>query len=73
MKKEIRIIISAGVFVILLAGTLFLYYHNPKDGLGLVCPIYTLTGYYCPDAVREGHVMLSCICGFIRHSDIIHY
>ena len=48
MKKEIRIIISAGVFVILLAGTLFLYYHNPKDGLGLVCPIYTLTGYYCP-------------------------
>ena len=48
MKKEIRMIISAGVFVILLAGTLFLYYHNPKDGLGLVCPIYTLTGYYCP-------------------------
>lgn len=48
IKKKIRVIISVGILGILLAGALFLYYHNPKDGLGLVCPVYYLTGYYCP-------------------------
>lgn len=48
MKKKIRILIMLLVLLILLAGTLFLYYHNPKGGLMLACPVRALTGYYCP-------------------------
>lgn len=48
IKKKIRIMIMAAILLILLAGTLFLYYHNPKGELKLACPVRFLTGYYCP-------------------------
>ena len=48
IKKEIRIAIMLVILLILLAGAVFLYYHNPRGGLVLVCPVYALTGYYCP-------------------------
>lgn len=48
IKKKIRILIMLLVLLILLAGTLFLYYHNPEGGLKLACPIRFFTGYYCP-------------------------
>lgn len=48
VKKEIRIAVMLFILLILLAGALFLYYHNPKEGLSLACPINFLTGYYCP-------------------------
>lgn len=47
LKKRIRIAIVLGIFVILLAGMLVLYYHNPRQ-LMLACPVYALTGLYCP-------------------------
>lgn len=49
MKKPVRIVIVAFILVILFAGVLILYYNNPKEHqIMLACPIYTLTGYYCP-------------------------
>lgn len=48
IKKEIRAAVIVLILLILLAGTLFLYYHNPKGELMLACPVYFLTGYYCP-------------------------
>lgn len=48
IKKKIRIMIMMFILMILLAGTVFLYYHNPKEGLRLACPVHFLTGYYCP-------------------------
>lgn len=48
LKKKIRFIIMIFVLMILLAGTLYLYYHNPKGELKLACLIYNFTGYYCP-------------------------
>ena len=48
IKKEIRAAVIVLILLILLAGTLFLYYHNPKGELMLACPVYCLTGYYCP-------------------------
>lgn len=48
IKLKIRIAITVIILLILLAGSLVLYYHNPKDGLMLACPVHFLTGYYCP-------------------------
>lgn len=48
VKKKIRIGIMIFILLILLAGVLFLYYHNPDRGLMLACPIRFFTGYYCP-------------------------
>lgn len=48
IRKKIRMLIMLFILLILLAGTLFLYYHNPKGGLKLACPIRFFTGYYCP-------------------------
>lgn len=48
IKKKIRIGIMIFILLILLAGVLFLYYHNPDRGLMLACPIRFFTGYYCP-------------------------
>ncbi len=48
IKKKIRIMIFMFVLLILLAGTLFLYYHNPKDGLLFGCPVKVFTGFNCP-------------------------
>lgn len=48
MKKKMRFITAGVTLLILLAGALYLYYHNPIKGLGIGCPIYTFTGYYCP-------------------------
>lgn len=48
VKKKVRILIAVAVLMILLAGAVFLYYHNPGGGLPLACPVYFFTGYYCP-------------------------
>lgn len=48
IKRKFRILIMIFILMILLAGTMFLYYHNPKEGLNLACMINFLTGYYCP-------------------------
>ena len=48
IKRKYRILISAFVAVLLLAGALFLYYHSPREQNWLVCVIYRLTGIYCP-------------------------
>ena len=48
VKKRIRVAVMLFILLILLAGASFLYYHNPKEGLSLACPINFLTGYYCP-------------------------
>ena len=47
-SKEIRIGIMTVILLILLAGALFLYYHNTSSGLMLACPVRFFTGYYCP-------------------------
>lgn len=48
IKKKLRIAVMMLVLLILLAGAVFLYYHNPKRELMPACPIYYFTGYYCP-------------------------
>ncbi len=48
VKKKFRIGIMMLILVILLAGALFLYYHNPNRGLMLACPVRFFTGFYCP-------------------------
>lgn len=48
IKKKIRIAVMFFVLLILLAGAVFLYYHNPSGGLNLACPSYYFTKYYCP-------------------------
>lgn len=45
-KKRIALIVL--VVLLLGVGALFLYYHDPSVGRGIIpCPIYTLTGWYC--------------------------
>ncbi len=48
LKLPARIMVFVGIIVIFLAGSCFLYYHNPRENRWLVCIIYGLTGYYCP-------------------------
>lgn len=54
MKKKIEesIIIRVGILTAIIilgiAGSMFLYYHNPVEESGLPCMIYKLTGFYCP-------------------------
>lgn len=48
IKKRLRIVIAVVILLIMLAGALFLYYHNPEGGLILACPIRSVTGYLCP-------------------------
>ncbi len=48
VRPELRALTAVFTFILLLAGTVYLYYHNPKEGLFIVCPIYTFTGFYCP-------------------------
>ncbi len=38
----------ACIFIILLVGSSFLYYHSPEERYWLVCVIYKISGYYCP-------------------------
>ena len=48
IRYKYRLCIAACVVSILLAGTIYLYYHNPEEGLFIACPVYAWTGYYCP-------------------------
>lgn len=53
-KKSLteNLAVRAGIVILLLltgvAGTWWLYYNNPVDGIGVPCIIYKLTGLYCP-------------------------
>lgn len=48
VKRPIRFMIMVCIFIILLVGSVFLYYHSPEDKYWLICIIYKLSGYYCP-------------------------
>lgn len=54
MKKilEEHISLRVGILILILilgiAGSVFLYYHNPIEESGLPCMVYKLTGFYCP-------------------------
>lgn len=48
MKLQVRVLSIIGIFVIALAGAVFLYYHSPEENMWLICIIYKLSGYYCP-------------------------
>lgn len=48
IKLPIRVLIMACIFIILLVGSSFLYYHSPEEKNWLICIIYKLSGYYCP-------------------------
>lgn len=48
IKRSVRIIVFVCVLIILVAESRFLYYHNPKEKMWLICIFYKLTGYYCP-------------------------
>lgn len=46
MKKRILIVLAAAVFAA--AGLFYLYQTGEGEGSGIACPIYALTGFYCP-------------------------
>lgn len=48
VKVPARIAAVLFIFMILLVGSGFLYYHSPEDNYWLICMFYKLSGYYCP-------------------------
>lgn len=60
VKRPLRIMIFFSVSLMLLAESIFLYYHNPEGKAWLICIIYELTGYYCPGcgAGRASYALL---------------
>lgn len=48
VKRPLRVAVFVLMFIILLAGSWFLYYHSPEKQVWLICIVYKLSGYYCP-------------------------
>lgn len=47
-KKSIRVGIVVAILFLVLAGSVFLYYHSPEEKVWLVCLVKKFTGLYCP-------------------------
>ena len=58
IKKFVTVAI---IYLLLLSGAIFLFFHNPSVGRGFFpCPILFFTGFYCPGcgATRELYSLL---------------
>ena len=48
LNRKKRFLVVLVLAVLAGIGAVFLYFHNPSEGRGLIpCPIYAVTGYYC--------------------------
>ena len=48
LNRKKRILLIVLFAVIAGVGAVFLYFHNPSEGRGIIpCPIHSLTGWYC--------------------------
>lgn len=49
IKLPARIMVMVCIFLLLLAGSVFLYHHSPEEkNWWLICLVYEVSGYYCP-------------------------
>lgn len=48
VKFVIRLFTVFCILLLMLAGSVFLYYHSPEEERWLICVTYKLSGYYCP-------------------------
>ena len=70
VKLPARIVAIVCVFLILLVGSGFLYYHSPEEKNWLICIFYKLSGYYCPGC-GSGRACYCILHG--RFAQAFHY